>query len=74
MTVDMGVSDLHRNLDLALDALEAEVDSQDKDILRDLTHDLMGMAGFSGMRQLCYLVSDYCSVYLPFNVRKHQQC
>ena len=74
MTVDMDVSDLNRNLDLALDALEAEVDSQDKDTLRDMTHDLMGMAGLSGMRQLCYLVSDYCSFYLQFNVRKYQQC
>jgi hypothetical protein len=74
MTVDMDVSDLNRNLDLALDALEAEVDSQDKDTLRDLTHDLMGMAGLYCMRQSCYLVSDYRSVYLQSNVRKYQQC
>ena len=59
----MDVYDLYRNLDLALDALEAEVDSQDKDTLRNLTHDLMSLGGLYGMHQLCDLVSDYRSVY-----------
>ena len=67
LSVAMDVDDLKRNLDLALDALEAEVDSQDKDILRNLTHDLMGLGGLYGMHQLSDLVSDYRSVYWQIN-------
>ena len=61
------VDELKRNLDFALDALEAQVDSQDADALRNLTHDLMGLGGLYGLNQLRDLVTDYRSVYSQIN-------
>ena len=67
LSVAVDVDELKRNLDLALDALEVEVDSQDADALRNLTHDLMGLGGLYGMHQLRDLVTDYRSVYSQIN-------
>ena len=67
LAVAVDVDELKRNLALALDALEAQIDSQDADALRNLTHDLMGLGGLYGMHQLRDLVTDYRSVYSQIN-------
>ena len=67
LSVAVDVDELKRNLDLALDALEVEVYSQDADALRNLTHDLMGLGGLYGMHQLRDLVTGYRSVYSQIN-------